>query len=298
MKRLFIASALLAVSLTACGGGGSNPLPAPSTTPTKAPMHYTIQLHWSPRTGTSLADALRRPDSVQVMDTAGVQTIVVKSSNGGESPYDTASSAYVTASVSPEPSPGVSAQFTTTSDNVVVTATPTPVVPDPSASPAVLIVPKPNTTDSGHTVTATVGADTATDNLLGITQIALVAPRTGAPVYPDAVAYTFDSNCVAHQQASVEGADVYITGPDNATIHFPGMGNVLQHGYDVSTLTPSLWEGNQSSVGIDDFGNAFDDTILFYSPTNRHIIYLSASTFGGSGQYSSAATFIAGYGCL
>jgi hypothetical protein len=93
------------------------------------------------------------------------------------------------------------------------------------------------------------------------------------------------------------GSDIYITGPDNATIYFPNGGVALAHGIDVSTLAASQWSNAETSIGLDAFGNAFDDTILFKTSDGR-VVYLYASEFGGSGSYSAGANMNGGYGCL
>lgn len=297
MKRSLLASVVFLTSLlVACGGsGGGSPIPQPTSKPTQSPTTYSVKLHWEPDANVGLASALRRPAAIRRMTTIAGETIVVQSPNGGQSPFDGSSPAYVTVSVSPEPSPGTAIDITTTSQVAVVDPTPSPAVPNPSASPAVLLVGDTGASESGQTVTATVGTDSTTDPLLVIKTLALVAPSSGSPVLPDAIGFTFDANCNAVPQGMTTGSDIYLIGPNNATVNFPAGGVAVAHGYDVSTLTTSDWSNSTTSITLDALSNALDDTIIFQTGTGR-IVYLSADGYGGNN--SAVASFNGGYGCL
>lgn len=295
MKKLII---LAALALAACSGGGSGgglvPTPHPSSTPTPQ-TKYSLQLHWEPASSVGLT-ALTRTPSVRVVDT-GVPTVVIESVENGNSPYDIGSPAYVTVSVDPQPSPGADIQITTDSPVVVSHPTPAPPVPNPSASPAVVLVAERGSSDHGHTVTADYNGFSTTNNLLVIPSLALVAPKSGSPTLPDAIGFAFDANCNAIPQTDTGVSDIYITGPNDATITYPGGGTAVQHGFDVSTLTTADFANNGTSIGLDAFANAFDDTLIFQAASGK-IVYLHGDSFGGSGPTSSAAFIDGGYGCL
>lgn len=290
--------ALLVLALAACGGGGGGTV-TPSTPSPKPPTTYTLKMYWMPAADAGVAFLMRRPQIVHRMVTTG-STVVVESSNGGSTAFDQSSPAYVTVSVSPQPAPGSQVSLTTDSTNVVVASTPAPpvgVTPNPSASPAALLeAAAPNTTDKGHTVTARLGGFSVTDNVLEITTVSLVAIRNGTPTSPDAIGFSFDANCNAIPQSNTATADVFLTGPDNATLNYPGGGILIQNGSDVSKLSAAQWQNAGTSELLDNIAVNHMDTLIFKSPTNGKTIYLSLNSFGGSG--TGAASVNAGYGCL
>jgi hypothetical protein len=93
------------------------------------------------------------------------------------------------------------------------------------------------------------------------------------------------------------GSDVYITGPENATVYFPNGGVALAHGPDVSTLSASQWTNSETSITLDAFGAAFDDVVLFKTSDGR-VVFIEGSMYGGSNPMAAGAYFEGGYGCL
>lgn len=304
MNKVILGGVLLAASLlAACGGGGGSPGPTPST---PKPVSYAVKLYWEPASNVGLAALYRhRASDVHVMQTiGGGSTVVVGSGNAGSGVYDPPGDpAYVTVSVSPAPSPAATVAFTTTATNVVIQPTPTlapGVTPNPSASPAAVIASTTtNTASTGSTVSATINGTTATDNLATYQMLSLVAPNTGNPVAPDAIGFTFDSNCNAVAQTSTATSDIYIAYASSSTVNYPNGGITFANGYDVTTLTASQWQNASTSVTLDGITNAVpsDDTIIFKTSTGR-IVFLGLREWGGNAPTASAADVEALYGCL
>jgi hypothetical protein len=87
-----------------------------------------------------------------------------------------------------------------------------------------------------------------------------------------------------------------MTGPDTTTVYFPYGGNLLIHGYDVSTLTSSDWTGGLTSITFDAINAGMYDTLMFKDSTGR-VLFLSLVNFGGSGSSSAVANLVGEYGC-
>jgi hypothetical protein len=305
MNKVILGGVLLAaMCLAACGGGGSTTTPS-----TPKPTSYQVSLHWEPASNVGLGPALaHRMSDVHVLQTIGGGTdIVVGSGNGGSGVYDPSGDpAYVTVSVSPEPSPQATVAFTTTATNVVIQPTPTlapGVTPNPSFSPAIVLASTTaNTASTGSTVSATVAGTTATDNLAIYPMLTLIAmaPGNGSPVAPDAVGFTFDSNCNITQQTSTAASDIYITYATSSYVTYPGGGIAFSNGYDVTTLTASQWQNAGTSVTLDAMSDAIPsyDTIIFKAPSSGKIVFIGVREWGGDAPTAGAADIEGLYGCL
>lgn len=248
--KAFIFSIIAAIALTACGGGGSSPLP--QTTPT--PVHTTapqlsVHITW---TGVAHSSGTKTQSFVHTMDAVSSEPVEMAIAPPCTMGAQGCNSINANANFS-----GASAQIEVTDSNRNIVAEPTPAVslaapvadvtPQPQPTPAT--TPQPNDynlhatskSKASTTLTATYSSTLSSSiNLREFLFAGFEYPNTSDQ--DAAVGYILDASGFLDPQTSTTNADVYIAKDTDGTVKLfaPGGIQVLGASQAIALLSTAL----------------------------------------------------------
>jgi hypothetical protein len=223
---IYLSAAIGALALSACGGGGSSPLPihtpiqatpTPSPAPSKAPQVYTVTLSWTGGLGDlsnkSTAGKFRIADDGTVVETP--PPVLVSTNYAGEF---TGTDAIVSVGFSPQPSASPSVAYADSSTMSTLDPAASLEASPPADSIGVLggtggPGPSTITTNITSPVTATVPVQVST-----YVSAALQCEGSGGdnPAFQNPIALIFNNNGTVTTTQDPTVADLYITGPSDS----------------------------------------------------------------------------------